>query len=256
MSVFLLGGGPDTVSSPFLLEPFVEEMAKLAAQNERVPRLAVVLFDDAGSAAHFLPEYVDALGCDSVDVVPVLVRRGDPVDARALDDVDGIVVGGGPTPEYLAGLAGTRGRIREAVSGGVPYLGFSAGAMVAATTALVGGHRHGDTEVCPEEWSEGIGPVTLREGLGLVGFTVDVHTAQAGTLGRTTSVVESGEAPVAVGIDEDTCLTVRAHDRGVPGELVVSGSGSVWVVRAGDVPGSVVVTRTRGRAPASATRPS
>ena len=42
---------------------------------------------------------------------------------------------------------------------------------------------HG-TEVCPEDCSEGLEEVEIRDGLGLVPFAVDVHAAQAGTLGR------------------------------------------------------------------------
>ena len=77
-------------------------------------------------------------------------------------------MGGGP------GEAGRRGR---------PYLGFSAGAMIAPERAIIGGYRVRGVEVCPEEASEGLGEVELREGLGLVPFAVDVHAAQAGTLG-------------------------------------------------------------------------
>jgi cyanophycinase len=251
VTVFLVGGGPDTVASRGLLDPFVIELTRRATALGRVPRLAVALVDYEGSAARFLPEYVDALGEDVFEVVPVLLCRGGTVDARAFDGVDGIVVGGGPTPVYLAGLLSARERIQEAVTGGVPYLGFSAGAMIAASAALVGGHRRDGKEVCPEEWSEGLGPVTVREGLGLVGFTVDVHTAQAGTLSRTVAVVEVGEATTALGIDEDTCVTVSGREPWEAEDLVVSGSGSAWLVRATDVPGSVVVRRARGRAPAA-----
>ena len=123
----------------------------------------------------------------------------------------------------------------------MPYLGFSAGAMIAPRTALLGGHLLAGRSVCPRSWSEGLAELTVRPGLGLVEFAVDVHTGQAGTLGRTVALVDSGAAPVAVGIDEDTCLAVAvgAPD---PADGVVTGPGAVWVVRHG--PGTSTVLRT------------
>ncbi|HSE56137.1 MAG TPA: hypothetical protein VLB03_10410 [Nocardioidaceae bacterium] len=134
---------------------------------------------------------------------------------------------GGPTPRYLEGLVPVRKTVRQAVLSGVPYLGFSAGAMVASEAALVGGWRHAGRPVCPEEWSEGHIDVTVRPGLGLVPFSVDVHVAQAGLLGRTLCLPTVGGAAEAVGIDEDTCLAVPP-DGAAP--WTVSGSGKVWRV--------------------------
>jgi hypothetical protein len=57
------------------------------------------------------------------------------------------------------------GAVAAAVRAGMPYPGFSAGAVIAARTALVG-------------------------------FPVDVHTGQAGTLGRTVALVASGAVEV------------------------------------------------------------
>ena len=75
-------------------------------------------------------------------------------------------------------------------------------------------------------------------------FPVDVHTAQAGTLGRTVALVESGAADTAVGVDEGTCLALPGGAAD-PADGVVTGSGAVWVVRrAGDA-----VQLTRRTAP-------
>jgi cyanophycinase len=242
VTVFLVGGGPDTLTTRDLLDPFVEEMASHADRRGRRPRVAIAVFEHEGSADRFLPDYADALAVGSAEVVPVYVRRGVAVARSAFEDVDAVVVGGGPTPDYLAGLQAAADGIADVVTTGVPYLGFSAGAMIAARTALVGGHRLGDEQVCPEEWSEGLVPLTLRPGLGLVGFTVDVHTAEAGTLGRTVAVVESGQVAIAVGIDEDTCLAAERSDL-QPEDLAVTGTGSAWLVRAANGGGSVVVNR-------------
>lgn len=57
-----------------------------------------------------------------------------------------------------------------------------------------------------------------------------MHTGRAGTLGRTVALVETGAAAVAVGIDEGTCLTVAGPGTD-PADGVVTGAGSVWVLR-------------------------
>ncbi|WP_461024463.1 Type 1 glutamine amidotransferase-like domain-containing protein [Thalassiella azotivora] len=235
MTTTLVGGGVDTLSTAGLLRPFVDEAAARGRGHlGRVStRIGVVLVDEHGSADHFLPHYARALRDASPDaelaVVPIPLRVGSPADPVVLDDVDGLVVAGGPTPAYLDGLLPVAARLRDLVGDGLPYLGLSAGAMVAARTALVGGYRLGGTAVCPREWSEGLDEVTCRPGLGLVDVTVDVHTAQAGTLGRATALVASGAVRAAVGIDEDTCVRV-----GRPGEppttWQTSGSGSLWLV--------------------------
>ncbi|MDQ0755396.1 hypothetical protein [Arthrobacter sp. B3I4] len=49
---------------------------------------------------------------------PVLLRSNEPADPASFDDVDAIVVGGGPTPEYLAGLLDSAPRIQAAVQAG------------------------------------------------------------------------------------------------------------------------------------------
>jgi cyanophycinase len=244
VSVFLVGGGVDTMATPDLLAPFQAELESHASARRRTARLAVALFDHEGSARTFLPSYVDALtGAGSIDVVSVLVRHGQPVAKEAFLDVDGVAVAGGPTPEYLDGLIGAADVIRSVVTRGAPYVGFSAGAMIASQHALVGGFRSAGTEVCPQEWSEDLDPITVCPGLGLVRFTVDVHTAQAGTLGRTVALVEEGAATAAVGIDEDTCLTVSGAVA-QPEECRVTGTGNAWMVQpAGDAASGAIVRR-------------
>lgn len=210
------------------------------------PVWAIALFDHEGSAYDFLPSYVEALvNHASVDVEPVLVRRGHTLPAEAFSQVDGIAVGGGPTPEYLAGLGDSGHAIRAAVAAGAPYVGFSAGAMIAPNSALVGGYHLEGREVCPREWSEGLDAITVHPGLGLVQFSVDVHTSQAGTLGRTVTLVESGAVATAVGIDEDTCLVISGQEARFE-ECSVIGSGNVWLVRPSSELWSVVIVRTRG----------
>ncbi len=87
--------------------------------------------------------------------------------------------------------------------------------------------------MCDEDWSEELGELEVRPGLGLVPFTVDVHTSQAGLLGRTTSLLQLSGVDRAVGIDEGTCLTVH-QERTSRATGQVRGRGFVWDVRRRD----------------------
>ena len=228
MSIFLVGGGPDTTTSPVIFDQFVAEVVHRTG-GSRPPRIAVVLVDHEGSAAYFLPAYLDPLHRRTpCEVVTVLLRRQENVDPRVFDGVDAIVVGGGPTPAYAAGLRKAAAAIRHAVQAGAPYLGFSAGAMIAPERAIVGGYLVRGVEVCPEDASEGLGEVELREGLGLVSFAVDVHAAQAGTLGRAVAAVAHGMVGKAVAVDENTALVLPHAD---PEEQRGIGTGNCWLVR-------------------------
>jgi cyanophycinase len=79
--------------------------------------------------------------------------------------------------------------------------------------------------VCDPHAGEDLDAVTVRDGLGLVPFTVDVHASQWGTLGRLVhAVAGSGEA-TGLAIDEATAveidgdrMTVHGHGRRPPGQ--------------------------------------
>ena len=107
------------------------------------------------------------------------------------------------------------------------YLGFSAGAMIAAEHAILGGWRIGGVAVAPEETAEDLDEVTVVAGIGLVDVSVDVHVAQWGTLTRLIAAAESGAVDGGVGIDESTALIADAEG------LRITGAGSVWRVFAG-----------------------
>ncbi|QNN51150.1 Type 1 glutamine amidotransferase-like domain-containing protein [Nocardioides mesophilus] len=235
--VHLVGGGVDTLGDPALLRPFVESALARAAGHASRPRLALVLADDRGLAAKFRPPYIEpfeALLPGGFDFMDVFVGGATPADPAVLGSADGFVVGGGPTPVYLAALAPVAPVLRSAVAAGVPYLGFSAGAMVAASPALAGGWCHGGLAVCEEDWSEGLVEIEVREGLDLVPFCVDVHATQGGLLSRAASLPGLPGVERAMGIDEGTCLSVCAEPTGEL-RLRVSGRGFVWdVARGGD----------------------
>ncbi|WP_186321853.1 Type 1 glutamine amidotransferase-like domain-containing protein [Curtobacterium pusillum] len=230
MSIHLVGGGPFAASdaaAPFL----AEATARSAAVGRTVPRIG--LLSVAGpSAAGVSPSTADIAevlgGARQAEVLVTEIAPGEVFSTTVLSDVDALVVGGGVTPHYLDAVAPLVDQIRLLVSDGLPYLGYSAGAMIASDRALIGGWRIGGVEICPEDASEGLDEVELREGLGLVDLTIDVHAVQAGTLARLIASAEAEFVTAGIAIDEDTTLVVGE------GALEVRGTGSVWRVVAGE----------------------
>ncbi|MGN6272233.1 MAG: Type 1 glutamine amidotransferase-like domain-containing protein [Protaetiibacter sp.] len=236
MSVHLVGGGWTPSGDPELTSTFLAEAAARAAGSGRmVPRVGVLVavVDDAPSRG-FREGYPASLSAVSAcEPVVSIVEDGETFAARVLTDIDALVVGGGVTPAYLAAIDPLVEEIRLLVADGLPYLGFSAGAMIAADRAVVGGWRINGIPVCPEATSQGLDEVTIAEGLGLVDLAVDVHAAQWGVLSRLVAATEAGLVDGGVAIDEQTALVVG--DSG----FAVAGSGSVWQVL--DAPAGVIV---------------
>ena len=219
MDVHLIGGGWDDALAPTLYGPFVEAAARRAGATPRI--LLVVMGTDAESLEYH-EKYVHTLGLvGGHELVVERVAEGTPFDESALDGIDGLFVGGGPTPEYHASLTGAYARIRSLVAGGLPYAGFSAGAAIAGSHAVIGGWRLAGVPVCPEDSNEDLDAVAVVEGIGLVPGAVDVHAAQWGNVSRVVAVVAAGLAPSGVALDEGTSL-------GPDG--AVRGAGRVWRV--------------------------
>ena len=228
MSIFLAGAGPDHAAFPEVFDRLAQAVS-LRSRQEAPARVAVVVHDRHGNPESLLPAYVDPLLARiEVEVVPVLLGAGAPCDPSVFDGADGRVVGGGLTPGYWEGLTASAGAISAAVAGGVPYLGFSAGAMIAPQRALLGGYLSRGIEVCGEECSEGLAELEIRDGLGLAPFAVDVHAAQAGTLSRAVAAVAAGLAERAVALDENTALVLAAAG---DDSFEVLGHGSCWDIR-------------------------
>jgi cyanophycinase len=167
-------------------------------------------------------------GSRDVVVDTTVVAEGDVMPASALDGADGILVGGGLTPAYLSAFAPLAERIRNEVESGVPYLGFSAGAMIAPDRALLGGWLIGGIEVVGRDAAEDLDELTIDDGLGLIDVTVDVHAVQWGNLSRAIAAVDSGALDELIAIDEATVLAVGS------GPLRSGGAGTVWVVTKDD----------------------
>ncbi|TDN44875.1 cyanophycinase [Curtobacterium flaccumfaciens] len=229
MSIHLVGGGPFAAAdaaAPFL----AEATARSAAVGRTVPRIGLLsVASSVGASPSSTADIAEVLGgARQAEVLVSEIAPGEVFSTTVLSDVDALVVGGGVTPHYLDAVAPLVDQIRLLVADGLPYLGYSAGAMIAADRALVGGWRIGGVEICPEEAAEGLDEVELREGLGLVDLTIDVHAVQAGTLARLIASAEAEFVTAGLAIDEDTTLVVGE------GALEVRGTGSVWRVVAGD----------------------
>ncbi|WP_186325556.1 Type 1 glutamine amidotransferase-like domain-containing protein [Microbacterium sp. BH-3-3-3] len=224
MSVFLLGGGRDLARCGDLLRPFVAEARQRAAHRAPVIALLLVLeADDDSSVARFTA-MLEAAGAAAEEIRVESIVEGEVYEASALD-ADGLFVGGGLTPAYLNAFGRIGDAVIHRVLEGVPYAGFSAGAVIAAAPALVGGYRVGGVEVVSQDASEELDEVEVRPGLGLLDFAVDVHAAQWGTLSRLVAAVDAGLVAEGVAIDEDTALVVSAQ-----AAPTVRGSGQVWRV--------------------------
>ncbi|MER6787874.1 hypothetical protein ABT330_25155 [Streptomyces sp. NPDC000658] len=256
--VFLVGGGWDESVADVVHGPFLRAAARSRGGAGAVPRILCVLVDEGDGAAEF-ERYDAALRrAGACTPVPLLLPVGQRFDAEALpgnprnpqqpqapeapqaaeapDAVDGVFVCGGLTPAYQEAFAGGAGGLLA--SRGLPYAGFSAGAVIAARDAVVGGWLVDGVPVCPSDAAEDLEEVEVRPGLGLVPFGVDVHAAQWGTSGRTAALVADGRLAHGVAVDENTLVEVA------DGRARVAGLGRAHSLR--PAPGGGVVVRSYG----------
>lgn len=226
MSVHLVGGGWSASNDGAVYAPFLAEAAERAAAAgfEGPPRIAVVVVRDGDGADHADTLIAAASPGGPFEPVVSAFGHGDSATTAALADVHGILIGGGLTPAYLEALRPIFGEIRRQVAAGVPYLGFSAGSMIAAEHAVVGGWRIGGVEVSPEDGSEDLDEVTVENGIGLIDISVDVHAVQWGNLSRLIAATEAGLVAGGIAIDENTVFIVGE------GALRAVGSGTVWQI--------------------------
>jgi cyanophycinase len=225
MSIHLVGGGSSVENDPAVYGPFLAEAALRAGAAGRTdPRIAILVVRNGDGADH-AAQLVAALETAGPLEPAITVLAHDGLAALpAVADVDGIVIGGGLTPAYLPAIAPIAGEIRRQVAAGIPYLGYSAGAMIAAERALLGGWRIGGVPVSPHDAGEELDEITIENGIGLLDVTVDVHVAQWGTLSRMVAATEAGLIRGGLAVDEGTVLIVGQ------GTLGVAGAGSVWTV--------------------------
>jgi cyanophycinase len=231
VSIHLVGGGWDEDYDGEVYADFLAEArVRASASGRSLARVAVLLVrEDEETMTLRTEAYRRQLArvaeCEPV-ITPVL--EGELFTSSVLSDIDGLLIGGGLTPAYLDAVAPIVDEIRMLVADGLPYLGFSAGAAIAAETAIVGGWKIGDVPVCAEHASEELEDVTVVEGLALVDLAIDVHAAQWGTLSRLIAATEAGLVDGGIAIDEYTVLIVGDDS------LRVVGTGSVWQVNQHD----------------------
>ncbi|MCS5496695.1 peptidase S51 [Cnuibacter physcomitrellae] len=224
VSIHLVGGGWPDVTDGAVYRRFFDEVEAHAVSAGVLEgaRLVVVLVRDHDGPEKYAELVAYYSQFTQLDPVAVLAPENAPIDPAALAGADGIVVWGGLTPAYRVSLEPAFLEIRRLVASGVPYLGFSAGAALAAERAIVGGWRIGGVEVAPEEANEELDEVTVEQGIGLIDLAVDVHGTQWGTVTRLLAATEAGAVDGGVAIDEHTALIVG------DGPLAVVGRGSVW----------------------------
>ncbi|MGB4780369.1 Type 1 glutamine amidotransferase-like domain-containing protein [Microbacterium sp.] len=224
-SVRLVGGGRDTELTVPLFTEFVADVASRRTHDGSGPRIHALLVleeDDDETVERFRGLLILAGG----EVVVQAIHEGESFERAAVDGADGLFVGGGLTPAYRDAFIPIAALVRELVAAGTPYLGFSAGAAIAAEHALIGGNCIDGVPVCDEDAGEELVDVTVASGLGLVPFTVDVHAAQWGTVSRLTAAVCAGLTESGIAIDEHTSLHWHGND--AESSPIVAGRGSAW----------------------------
>jgi cyanophycinase len=212
--VTLIGGGWDEDAQPAIYASFVRTASAVAARHSGVPRLAVVLLDEGDGVEEYGERFVRALrSAGDVEPIIVPVMLGSRLNIDALAEADGLLVGGGLTPEYAKSVVPVRDElVRWLMERGAPYAGFSAGAAIAAADAVVGGWRHRGRPICPEDAGEDLEEVTVVAGLGLVPFTVEVHADAWETTPRLRAAIAGlGAGRVGYALDEDTALIVHRN---------------------------------------------
>lgn len=228
--IHLIGGGRDESNLVPLVAP--------ALDGGAVGLLLVLEPNDAVSVPRFSC-VLELAGASDVRVATVV--EGERFAPGVLDDLDALMVGGGLTPAYAHAFADIAPLVRERVAGGMPYVGFSAGSAIAASSALVGGWRLDGVPVASEDAGEEEDELLVVPGLGLVPFAVDVHAAQWGTVTRLTAAVAAGLVPSGYAVDEHTALVVSDPT----GDPTVTGLGAAWHVAPDGR--SAVVTRLTTR---------
>jgi cyanophycinase len=220
--VFLHGGGDQPDQRAVTFGPFV----KAARAHSAGPLALVVAEATAAEARESYQAYAEIFASliAADQLIPVLVSPGQPLRHAMLEAArpSGVFVCGGTTPLYHQALCLDLDWLAYVRATGIPYGGTSAGAAIAAQSALLGGWRaERGGQVRPilfQGASEGLELLTIQPGLGLVPFTVEVHASQLGTLTRLIQALELGWVSEGWAIDENTLLRVWGEEIQVQGQ--------------------------------------
>ena len=142
MSIHLVGGGFAPENDPAVYGPFLAEATLRAGAAGRTdPRIAIIVVRNGDGDDHAAKLVAALESAGPLEPAITVLAQDGLATLLAVADADGIVIGGGLTPAYLTAVAPIAGEIRRQVAAGIPYLGYSAGAMIAAERALLGGWR-------------------------------------------------------------------------------------------------------------------
>lgn len=224
--VFLIGGGWNAENFHETYNRFFSSAAK---NGER--RIAIVAEEpDADSHAQFLRffEAFEKVGLTSDEAFEIIVSKENFLAREKLDAIKptGIFVCGGLTPAYFDALCVDKKWLEYLFENEIPYCGFSAGAAIASNKAIIGGWQREIenklVQIADENAGEDLDLLDVRNGLGLVDFSIDVHATQWGTLSRLVHAVDSGVCGEGLAIDENTMIEFA------DGKIKVSGAGNVY----------------------------
>ncbi len=220
--IFLHGGGdkPDSRQETFGL-------FSAAALMGPSSTLALVIAEEDETAVQeswrAYSGIFTAVGVAREQLVPLFVTPTSPLTYEMVAQAkpSGLFVCGGKTPYYHQAVGAETSWTTYLQESQIPYGGTSAGAAIASSQAILGGWQATRNDKVREILfvgaGEGINPLTIRTGLGLVPFAVDVHASQMGTLTRLIHAVESGLVAEGWAIDENTMLAVGDQQMQVHG---------------------------------------
>lgn len=215
--VFLIGGGWLAESFPQTYGHFLQTATKNGRRRIAIIVAAEPVSDAQEQFSRFFKAF-ESIGLDSAEAFGLVVSAENPLTGEHLAVIKptGIFVCGGLTPAYHDALCAEKSWRTYLFENKIPYCGFSAGASVAAEKAIIGGWRReiaGQTlEIVNENAGEDLYLLTVRNGLGLVPFAVDVHATQWGTLTRLLHTIEADLAQEGWAIDENTMLEFDGKD--------------------------------------------
>lgn len=229
-SIFLIGGGWRVETFPQTYGRFLQ-----TATRGGQKRIAIIIAEEpeADSHAQFLRFFsvFETIGLNSDEAFEIIVSAKNPLSLEKLTVVQptGIFVCGGLTPAYHDALCLDKSWLAFLNENEIPYGGFSAGASIAADKAITGGWRRkidGKVfEIANENAGEDLDLLDVRDGLGLVPFSTDVHATQWGTLTRLVHAVDARLVNQGWAIDENTMLEI------IEGEKKIHGAGNAYCVR-------------------------
>lgn len=212
-AIYLHGGGDHPEERRGTFGRFVA-----AASDGRPCRLALIAAAadpaEATASIAWCRELFGGLGLTADQLAPLALGPDAPLCHADLAAArpSGVFVCGGRTPTCHRALCADRGWVDYLEGAGVVYCGSSAGAMLAADVAIIGGWqaaRAGSSrQIIVAGAGEGLEQVDIRQGLGLTPLSIDAHASQWGTLSRLIHAVDLGLIPEGLAIDEDTLAVV------------------------------------------------